>query len=148
MNAATAQSLGQWWNEMTSIRRQWSITAIAFLSASISIGAESVSADTLTMPRELADYARVQGCTPIADFYDRTGMLNPPYVYGFADGAPEDSAALWCRKVESSDKPYLLLLKVSDPRKLDGCPARIDWWYYPDGLSIETRTALKLSDFH
>jgi len=100
------------------------------------------------VPRELVDYARSQGCAPVEDFYERPGMVNPPYVYGFAAGEPEDSAAFWCRKPEMSEKPYLLLLKVKDPSRLSGCPGRIEWWNYPKGLSIETRPSLKLSDFH
>ena len=122
------------------------IFALSLISISTAFG--TASADTLVMPRELVDYARSQGCAPIEDFYERLGMVNPPYVYGFAGGEPEDSAALWCHKTEKSDKPYLLLLKVSDPKKLAGCPARIEWWNYPKGLSIETRPSLKLSDFH
>jgi len=121
---------------------------IAFALIASVMAQGTASADALVMPRELVDYARSQGCAPIEDFYERPGMVNPPYVYGFAGGEPEDSAALWCRKTEKSDKPYLLLLKVSDPKKLDGCPARIEWWNPPKGLSVETRASLKLSDFH
>jgi hypothetical protein len=116
--------------------------------ALITTATAATSADTLMMPRELVDYARSQGCLPVENFYERPGMLNPPYVYGFAGGEPEDSAALWCRKTEKSDKPYVLLLKVNDPKRLDGCPNRIDWWNYPKGLSVETWSSIKLSDFH
>lgn len=124
----------------------WLTAVLLLISVETVMG--TAAADTLVMPRELVGYARAQGCAPVEDFYERAGMVKPPYVYGFAGGEPEDSAALWCRKTEKSDKPYLLLLKVSDPKKLDGCPARIEWWNYPKGLSVETRSGLKLSDFH
>jgi hypothetical protein len=124
------------------------LAVIVLAVATIAVFAGTVSADPLVMPRELVDYAHSQGCAPVEDFYERPGMVNPAYVYGFAGGEPEDSAVLWCRKAEKSDKPFALLFKVSDPKKLGGCPARIEWWNYPKGLSIETRTALKLSDFH
>lgn len=131
---------------VTESRRYSTISAFSLLLTVMSVGV--VRADTLVMPRELVDYARSQGCAPVQGFYERFGMINPPYVYGFAGGEPEDSAALWCRKTEKSDKPFLLLLKVSDPRMLAGCPARIEWSSYPKGLSIETLPSLMLSDFH
>jgi len=105
-------------------------------------------ADSLVMPRDLVDYARSQGCEQISDFYEKPGMLNPPYVYGFAAGDPETSAALWCKKLGKSDKPYLLLFKVTDPKVLGGCADRVEWWNHPKGLSVETRSSLSLSDFH
>jgi hypothetical protein len=107
----------------------------------------TVAADSLGMPRGLVDFARSQGCAPVDDFYERPGALNPPYVYGFAAGDPENSAALWCRKPQPSDKPYLLLLKVADDKLLDGCPPRIEYWNYPKGLSVRTLTSLNLSEF-
>jgi len=123
------------------------LVTITLVAASIVPAAGTAAADTLVMPRDLVDYARSQGCAPVGDFYERPGMLNPPYVYGFVAGEPEDSAALWCRKLEKSDKSYLLLLKVKNPQVLGGCPNRIDWWNYPKGLSIETMPSLALSTF-
>jgi hypothetical protein len=128
--------------------QQWLALAIALFCIAAQTQIVAAAADALGMPRELVDYAHSQGCAPVQDFYERAGMVNPPYVYGFVGGEPEDSDAFWCRKAEKSDKPYLLLLKVSDPKKLDGCPDRIEWWNYPKGLSVETRSGLKLSDFH
>jgi len=133
---------------MKARKSRWSAAAIAFALVTIMPAVGAASGESLIMPRELVDYARSHGCAPVEDFYERAGMVNPPYVYGFAGGEPEDSAALWCRKTEKSDKPYLLLLKVSDPKRLGGCPARIEWWNYPKGLAVETRSGLKLSDFH
>jgi len=123
--------------------------AVMFITASTLMLATSraATAEALTMPRELADYAHTRGCAPVDDFYERPGMLNPPYIYGFAAGEAEDSAALWCQKSEKSDKPYLLLLKVNKPQALGGCPAQIEWWNHPRGLSVETRRSLKLSAF-
>src|SRR5579863_6788085 len=102
---------------MKAFASRWS-PVIVLSAVSIVAAAEPVSADTLVMPRELVDYAHSQGCAPVEDFYERSGMVNPPFVYGFAGGDPEGSAALWCRRTEKSDKPYLLLFKVSDPKKL------------------------------
>ncbi len=102
--------------------------------------------DTLVMPRELVDFAHANGCTPIDDFFELPGMVNPPFVYGWLPGDPADSAAFWCKKTEKSDKPYKLIFKVRDPKQMAGCPTTIDWWNPPHGLSIETRKNLALSD--
>jgi hypothetical protein len=117
------------------------------LALALTFAASVSVADTLVMPRELVDFARSQGCTPIDEFYERPAMINPPYVYGFASGDAENSAALWCRKLEKSDEPYLLLLKVAREELLGGCPPRIEYWNYPKGLSVQTMTSLNLSEF-
>lgn len=113
--------------------------------------------DTLVMPRELVDSAHANGCTPIDNFFERPGMVNPPYVYGWLPGGDVDSAVFWCKKVEKSVKPYNLVftvrdrssfaMKLVDPKQLQGCPAVIEW-DLPRGLSIKTRPNLDLHDLH
>jgi hypothetical protein len=114
--------------------------------------------DTLVMPRELVDFAHANGCTPIDNFFERPGMVHPPFVYGWLPGSDEDSAVFWCKKNVKTDKPYNLMfavrdskslqLKVPDPKQLTGCPALIEYWNAPAGLSIETRRSLELRNFH
>ena len=99
------------------------------------------------MPQELIDFAHSKGCVPIEDFSGQPAMVNPSFVYGFASGGVKNSAALWCKRREPSDKPYLLLLKVNNPQLLEGCPARIEWWNPPRGLSVHTMTSIDLSQF-
>jgi hypothetical protein len=116
------------------------------LTLALTVPAPFSVADSPVMPRELVDFARSQGCAPIDEFYERPG-INPAYVYGFASGDAQNSAALWCRKLEKSDEPYLLLLKVAREELLGGCPPRIEYWNYPKGLSVQTMTSLSLSEF-
>ena len=97
------------------------------------------------MPQELVDFAERDGCAPINDFFARPGMVNPPYAYGWLAGDPEDSAVFWCKKA-LDEKPYKLMFKVHDPKRLAGCPATIEWHNPPGGLTIETRR-LALRDF-
>jgi hypothetical protein len=104
-------------------------------------------ADTLVMPQELVDFAHANGCAPIDNFFERPGMVNPPYVYGWLPGDQENSAVLWCKRAENKEKPYSLLFKVRDPKQLAGCPAIIEWWNPPRGLSIQTRPRVTLTDF-
>jgi hypothetical protein len=115
-----------------------SLFSIAFASSS--------PADTLVMPRQLVDFALANRCTPLNDFFERPGQVNPPYVYGWLPGDAENSAVFWCKKTETSDKPYKLMFDVLDPKQMGGCPVAIEW-AYPRGLSIETRHNLALRGF-
>jgi hypothetical protein len=122
----------------------WCLLVTSFLLATLFAGFSS--AETLVMPRELVDLALSNHCTQISDFFERPGMINPPFVYGWVPRAT-DSAVFWCKKVEKSEKPYKLMFKVSNPKQLAGCPAIIEWWNPPAGLSIEIRHSLSLRDF-
>lgn len=128
----------------SSVQRIQCLLVTCFLLSTLFAGA--VSADTLVMPRELVNLALANHCTQINDFFERPGMINPPFVYGWVPG-DADSAAFWCKKLDKSDKPYNLMFKVHDPKELAGCPAIIEWWNPPAGLSIETRRTLSLRDF-
>jgi len=109
-------------------------------------GVQSQSREgALVMPRDLVDFAHKSGCSPLDNFFDRPGMVDPPFVYGWAEGEREDSAAFWCRKQDS--RPYKLMFKVRDPKLLSGCPAEIEWSNPPAGLSVEVRPTLSLSTF-
>jgi hypothetical protein len=108
------------------------------------------------MPRELVDFARANGCEPIDDFFERPGMVDPPYVYGWLPGDKENSAVFWCKRKDDRDNPYNLMfissaspesLSLANSKQSGGCPAVIEWWNPPAGLSIETRPRLPLSDF-
>lgn len=132
---------------MTLASRENWILLGAFFAISAAL-ASAPRAETLVMPRDLIDFTHASGCAPIDNFYDRPGMVNPPYVYGWLAGDPENSAAFWCKKLEKSDKPYLLVIKAANARGLLGCPAKIEWWNAPAGLSVETRQSLALKDFH
>ena len=114
----------------------------------IATGKNVFAADPLVMPRELIDYAAATGCAPIDNFFERPGMVNPPYVYGWLPGDQEKSAAFWCRNTEKGTKPYILKFKVAKPAELRGCATAIEWSDFPGGLSVETRPRLVLNEFH
>jgi hypothetical protein len=111
------------------------------------MGGNVASADMLAMPRELVDFARANGCGQVDDFFDRPGMINPPYVYGWLPGDKEKSAVFWCKKTKNDAIPYKLMFKPADSKKLAGCAAVIEWRNTPGGLSIEVRRHLALRDF-
>jgi len=51
---------------------------LLFAGAAALLLATLAAAETLTMPRELVEYAQDRGCQPIADFFERPGPINPP----------------------------------------------------------------------
>jgi len=95
------------------------------------------------MPRELVDFALANGCTPIDNFFDRPGMVNAPFVYGWIPGDQGECCLLvaeYPRQIPA--KPYRLMFKPADPKLLSGMrPSKFEWSNRPAGLSIETRTA-------
>ena len=123
------------------MKLNWYLLPLVIISRPI------VAADAV-MPKDLVDFAQKSGCTQIEDFYDRTGMVNPPYVYGYLPGDAEKSAVLWCKKTSSTQKPYLLLVKSDAQTQSISCSNSIEWWNYPGGLSIDRSLLLPLSDFH
>jgi len=90
-----------------------------------------LGADALTMPKDLIEIAHANGCEAISAFYDRPGMVEPPYVYGLLAGDKEQSSAFWCKRTAIGRKRYLLVVNASDPKLLQGCPRTIR----VDGLS-------------
>lgn len=99
------------------------------------------------MPDELLKIAAKCNCEQVDDFYNRPGMIGPPYVYGFLQGEQENSAVFWCRE-KNTTKRYLLVL-ASRKSFFD------DWTYEiiiktenpPRGLSIFKNCKISLDKF-
>ena len=94
------------------------------------------AAEVPVMPQELIQFARAKNCSQIDDFFARPGMINPPYVYGYAPGDEEDSAVFWCQRQTEGKRQYVLQFmykkKAPDPR----CADHIVWPNPPRGLSL------------
>jgi hypothetical protein len=100
------------------------------------------------LPEELFDIARTFGCDQVEDFFNRPGMVKPPYVYGVFPGAEENSAAFWCEKrVESKKKYFLLFMFKNKTHEQSKCSNYIEWNNYPGGLSINSDKRIRLNDF-
>lgn len=81
----------------------------------------------------------------ITDFFERPGMVDPPYVYGYVEGEKEDSVVFWCRGGSKSGKFKLI---VQARAKTFTCPAVVkETSNYPGGLSVSPGEKLELSDF-
>jgi len=112
------------------------------------ISAPLTYAEGLIIPRDLVSFVRENQCEPVTGFYDRPGVISPPYVYLNVEGRLGSSdAAVWCQKKEGGKTKFLLLLNTSTGAFF-GCTARIEYWNFPGGLSAERRRGVLLDDFH
>lgn len=99
------------------------------------------------LPRELNTLAQQAKCDPVPGFFDRAGMINPPYIYGYAPGLEDDSAAFWCYK---KDKKMNILMftykgKLATPGK---CLPYVELKdRFPGGLSLSKERHIPLSNF-
>ena len=99
------------------------------------------------MPDELLKIAEKCGCEQVDNFYNRPGMIDPPYVYGFLPGEQENSAVFWCREKNATKRCLLVL--ASRKSLFD------DWSYEiiiktenpPRGLSIVKNCKITLDKF-
>ncbi|MEO1019498.1 MAG: hypothetical protein AAFY56_17670 [Pseudomonadota bacterium] len=89
-------------------------------------------ANTGQLPLGLTKSAGDNNCAPVTGFYDRPGMVEPPFVYGFLSGEREDNAVFWCEFDEGDDKYYRLVITHSE-RQDFGCPTTIDTRAFPGG---------------
>jgi hypothetical protein len=105
-------------------------------------------AETLMMPRDLVTDARENHCSPIEDFFERPGMVGPPFVYGYLEGDEANSAVFWCEQQQQRDKRFSLVVVTRNGAGGFDCPRTFIWWNRPGGLSIETRQNLSLKTFH
>jgi len=71
------------------------IIYIVALTLALLHTSQSAADPKYVIPRELVEHAREIGCAQIEDYYDISGMIGPPYVYGYIPGRLEDSAAFW-----------------------------------------------------
>ena len=104
-------------------------------------------AQVLNMPHELVQFASAKGCSQVDDFFARPGMVNPPFVYGYAQGDEEDSAVFWCEKRVSGKRGYVLqLMYRKGPQELR-CEWHIEWSSFPGGLSLVRNPQLPSDSF-
>ncbi len=91
------------------------------------------------LPSDLREIASDLGCAEVADFYERPGMVEPPYIYGYFSGSKEDSAIFWCQ--DTSGAGFRL---VSVRGSLI---STFSWRNYPGGLSVSDVVDWRLDDF-
>ena len=89
-----------------------------------------------TLPDELLQIAKELGCGPVPGFYDRPGMVDPPYLYGWLPRDKEETAAFWCHR-DDENKPYLLVFVEGLGSGQEGSvTSTLAWSDYPGGLSL------------
>ena len=86
------------------------------------------------------------GCEAVPGFYDRPGMVEPPYLYGYLPGNKEESAVFWCYR-EGESKPYLLVFVEGLGMDGEGhITSTIPWQNFPGGLSLYETRQVPLSE--
>jgi hypothetical protein len=104
------------------------------------------------LPRTLRADAATRGCTQVADFYDKPGRVDPPFVFGYldseADPHGEWSAVYWCERTQA-DERFLLVVWIGEPalEAVHSCPRTLEWRNPPAGLSIQRRARVQLSAY-
>lgn len=102
-----------------------------------------------SLPAELKQIAKTQKCDIISEFYNRTGMVQPPYIYGVNKGLKANSAIFWCKN-NSSKNIYKLVLVERDKSyvrfKISKSCSPLEKKGLPGGLSIR-RKKIDLSKF-
>lgn len=105
--------------------------------------------ETGSLPKELLEIAKKKGCEEVSGFYNRPGMIKPPYVYGYLPCGEENSAAFWCEKKEKAGKRfYLMIMRKANKCEELKCPDMIEWHNFPKGLSIYKDTNTTLEYFY
>lgn len=102
-----------------------------------------------SLPKELLEIAQRNGRKEVTGFYDRPGMINPPYVYGYLPCGEENSAAFWCEKKGKGERRFfLMIMRKGNKCEELKCPDKIEWHNFPRGLSIYKGTNTTLEDFY
>ncbi len=92
------------------------------------------------LPQDLKGLADSLDCGPVPGFYDRPGMIEPAFVYGYVPGPKDSSAAFWCFR--SGDKAYLLVTMHGGRLS-----SHFKWRNFPGGLSLADQEHLPLAQF-
>jgi len=119
---------------------RWSLSLWAILGLALG-SREGLHACDSQIPEELSKLSESIGCRPVPGFWDRPGMVEPPYMYGVLDGPKEESAAFWSY-CKSQEKPYKLAVVKSGK-----IVSTVSWQNYPGGLSIHSSQRMPLSEF-
>lgn len=126
----------------------WAMRAVFSAVTALVMSASLVRADVAVMPRELVEFAERHACAQVTDFFDRPGMVKPPYVYGYLPGAREDSAVFWCERKREGVRSFVLMIMVKEKAQgLLKCPAQIEWRNPPRGLDLYKNSRESLADF-
>ena len=107
---------------------------------------EHATPGQLIIPQELFEIAEGEGYTQINNFFNRPGMVEPPFIYGYEPGPKENSAVFWCKSKEMNHY-YLIVVKTDSDSWSKIITDIIPWSNFPGGLSIYYNKDTLLDDF-
>ena len=107
-------------------------------------GLPSANGQSLVMPKELVEIAKSRSCEPLIDFFDREGLVDPPYALGYLLGSRDASAVFYCRRAREE---ILLMVAILDNRSKLSCPTEIPYPGSSGGLRIFHGKRVPLNQF-
>ena len=126
------------------------VTAImlALAGSQVSLQQRETVDSVLVVPRDLYEYAQSLGCDQVSEFYERSGVSAPPFLYVEPAVPWQDTAsALWCRPQTGPAGRFTLLFRFGPSSgSLGRCPIAISNQEHIGGLSVDTSVRL-LNDF-
>jgi len=86
----------------------------------------------------LVSLATRNQCEQLDAFYkNKPGPLRPPFIFGVANGANENSAAFWCKRKEKDGSIVpVLMFMVIDNDWIIHKAGELEWINHAKGLSV------------
>jgi len=99
-----------------------------------------------TYPADIVELAVQNECEAVDDFYDRPGMVEPAFAYGFAASSPRsESVVFWCRSLGERTAYKLVAVAAGVAAPCSGVVYETK--NYPGGLSLQPVEADTLAGF-
>jgi hypothetical protein len=99
------------------------------------------------LPQEVREFAEQQSCSEITGFYERPGMVEPSFQYGYIQNIDKsESIIFWCQS-NKDENIYKLIVNIKNKSDI-GCSEVIyKTKNFPGGLSISTKKDLDLAGY-
>lgn len=117
---------------------------IRYTAMAVLVLATSLACSAASLPLDVRAAADNFHCEEIAEFAERPGMLDPPYIYGYVGDKKSESVVFWCRD-KKVPRRFKLVVHTRNPAFQ--CPPVIETNSYPGGLSLFSDESLSLSLF-
>lgn len=120
-------------------------TIIAIILISVVNVSSNVYASGL--PEEVRKFAEQNSCSEVAGFYERPGMVEPSFYYGYVQTmSKSESVIFWCQSNKDVNT-YELILTIKNKSDI-GCSEVIHKTKnFPGGLSISIENAPDLTGY-
>lgn len=111
------------------------------------IANHSINVYASGLPEEVHKFAKQNNCSEVTGFYERPGMVEPSFLYGYIQTMNKsESVIFWC-KSNKDVNTYKLIVQIKNKTGI-GCSEVIHKTKnFPGGLSISTEKSPDLSGY-